>query len=156
MAFSIRLTEAERAIANSYAKLHSVSLGEAFKNALFEKIEDEYDITVAAEAYQEYVSTGKKSRPFSELKKDRVETTARFDKEFKKLDKYTQRMIAAWIDKNLEGSENPRVHGKGLTANRSGQWRYRIGDYRLICAIQDNELVILALTVGHRRTVYDQ
>lgn len=70
MAFSIRLTEAERAIANSYAKLHSVSLGEAFKNALFEKIEDEYDITIAAEAYQEYVSTGKKSRPFSELKKE--------------------------------------------------------------------------------------
>ena len=70
MAFSTRLTEAERAIANSYAKLHSVSLGEAFKNALFEKIEDEYDITVAAEAYQEYVSTGKKSRPFSELKKE--------------------------------------------------------------------------------------
>ena len=52
MAFSIRLTEAERAIANSYAKLHAVSLGEAFKNALFEKIEDEYDIAVAAEAYQ--------------------------------------------------------------------------------------------------------
>ena len=70
MAFSIRLTEAERAIANSYAKLHSVSLGEAFKNAVFEKIEDEYDMTVAAEAYQEYVSTGKKSRPFSELKKE--------------------------------------------------------------------------------------
>ena len=70
MAFSIRLTEAERAIANSYAKLHSVSLGEAFKDALFEKIEDEYDITIAAEAYQEYVSTGKKSRPFSELKKE--------------------------------------------------------------------------------------
>ena len=70
MAFSIRLTEAERAIANSYAKLHSVSLGEAFKTALFEKIEDEYDITVAAEAYQDYVSNGKKSRPFSELKKE--------------------------------------------------------------------------------------
>ena len=64
MAFSIRLTEAERAIANSYAKLHAVSLGEAFKNALFEKIEDEYDIAVAAEAYQDYVSNGKKSRPF--------------------------------------------------------------------------------------------
>jgi hypothetical protein len=70
MAFSIRLTEAERAIANSYAKLHAVSLGEAFKNALFEKIEDEYDIAVAAEAYQDYVSNGKKSRPFSELKKE--------------------------------------------------------------------------------------
>ena len=70
MAFSIRLTEAERAIANSYAKLHAVSLGEAFKNALFEKIEDEYDIAVAAEAYKDYVSNGKKSRPFSELKKE--------------------------------------------------------------------------------------
>ena len=84
----------------------------------------------------------------------KVETTARFDKEFKKLDKYTQRMITAWIDKNLEGSENPRVRGKGLTANRSGQWRYRIGDYRLICEIQDNKLVILALSIGHRRAIY--
>ncbi len=84
----------------------------------------------------------------------KVETTARFDKEFKKLDKYTPRMIAAWIDKTLEGSENPRVRGKGLTANRSGQWRYRIGDYRLICEIQDNKLVILALSIGHRRAIY--
>lgn len=84
-----------------------------------------------------------------------VETTERFDREFKKLDKYTQRMIRAWIEKNLVGCENPRKHGKGLTANRSGQWRYRIGDYRLICQINDNELVLLALSVGHRRTIYE-
>lgn len=84
-----------------------------------------------------------------------VETTARFDKDFKKLDRYTQRMIKSWIDKNLVDSENPRQHGKGLTANKSGQWRYRIGDYRLICQINDNKLVILALSVGHRREVYD-
>ena len=55
--------------------------------------------------------------------------------------------------KNLVGTENPRLHGKGLTANRSGQWRYRIGDYRLICNINDNKLIILALSVGHRRDV---
>lgn len=84
-----------------------------------------------------------------------VETTDRFDREFKKLDRYTQRMIKGWIDKNLVGCENPRQHGKGLTANRSGQWRYRIGDYRLICQIDDCKLVILALSVGHRREVYD-
>ena len=83
-----------------------------------------------------------------------VETTARFDKEFKKLDRYTQRMIKGWIDKNLIETENPRQHGKGLTADRSGQWRYRIGDYRLICHIDDNRLIILALTVGHRREIY--
>ena len=64
-------------------------------------------------------------------------------------------MIAAWIDKNLEGCDDPRVHGKGLTANRSGQWRYRIGDYRLICMIEDDRLVILALAVGHRSEIYD-
>lgn len=84
-----------------------------------------------------------------------IETTARFDKEFKKLDKYTQRMIKGWINKNLVGIENPRQFGKGLTSNRSGQWRYRIGDYRLICQIDDNRLVILALSVGHRREVYE-
>lgn len=76
-------------------------------------------------------------------------------KEFRKFDKYTQKMIRAWINKNLVGTENPRLHGKGLTANRSGQWRYRIGDYRLICNINDNKLIILALSVGHRRDVYE-
>ena len=84
-----------------------------------------------------------------------VRTTERFDREFKKLDKYTQRMIKSWIDINLEECTNPRQHGKGLAANRKGQWRYRIGDYRLICEIEDNELIILALTIGQRREVYD-
>ncbi len=85
----------------------------------------------------------------------RVETTSRFDKEFKKLDRYTMKMMKAWIEKNLVGCENPRIHGKALTANRKGQWRYRIGDYRLICEIQDNKLIILALSIGHRREIYD-
>lgn len=84
-----------------------------------------------------------------------VETTNRFDREFKKLDRYTQRMIKAWIQKNLEGCSDPRQHGKGLTANRSGQWRYRIGDYRLICQIEDEKLIILALSVGHRKNIYN-
>ena len=86
----------------------------------------------------------------------RVETSSRFDREFRKLDKYTQRMLKAWITKNLIGCEDPRVHGKGLTANRRDQWRYRIGDYRLICQIEDAQLVILALSVGHRRDIYKQ
>lgn len=87
--------------------------------------------------------------------KYRVETTPRFEKEFKKLDKYTMKMIKSWITNHLVDCENPRSFGKGLTSNRSGQWRYRIGDYRLICKINDNELIILALSVGHRRDIYD-
>ena len=67
MAFSIRLTEEERALAESYAKIHSQSLAEAFKRALFEKIEDEYDVVVAEEDYDEYVKSGQKRRPISEL-----------------------------------------------------------------------------------------
>lgn len=70
MSFSIRLTPEEKSLAESYAKLHSLSMAEAFKKALFEKIEDEYDITVADEAYNEYLQSGKKSRPVSELWKE--------------------------------------------------------------------------------------
>lgn len=70
MSFSIRLTPEEKSLAESYAKLHSMSLGEAFKTALFERIEEEYDIAVAEEAYGEYVENGRKSRPISELWKE--------------------------------------------------------------------------------------
>ncbi|SHE81305.1 type II toxin-antitoxin system RelB family antitoxin [Schwartzia succinivorans] len=67
MAFSIRLSDEERKLAESYAKLNSLSLGEAFKRALFEKIQDEYDVIVAKEARAEYVAGGKKSHPIEEL-----------------------------------------------------------------------------------------
>lgn len=70
MAFSIRLTEEERSLADSYAKIHAISIGEAFKKALFEKIEDEYDLTVANQAYDEYLKSGKKSAPIDELWKE--------------------------------------------------------------------------------------
>lgn len=70
MAFSIRLTDEEKKLADSYARLHAISLGEAFKKALFERIEDEYDLTVADEAHREYVADGKKSRPIEELWKE--------------------------------------------------------------------------------------
>lgn len=70
MSFSIRLTPEEKSLAESYAKLHALSLGEAFKNALFEKIEDECDIAIAEEAHNEYVKGGQNSRPISALWED--------------------------------------------------------------------------------------
>ena len=72
-----------------------------------------------------------------------------------KCDKYTSKMIYAWLDKNLDGCENPRAHGKGLTANKSGLWRYRIGDYRLIADIQDDKVIILILEIGHHSKIYE-
>ncbi len=83
-----------------------------------------------------------------------VEFTKDALKSLKKLDKYTALLITAWIRKNLEGCEDPRAFGKGLTANRSGKWRYRIGDYRLIADINEERVLILILEIGHRRDIY--
>ncbi len=83
-----------------------------------------------------------------------IKTTERFDKEFKKLDRATQRLIGNWIQKNLVTNKNPKEKGKGLTSNRSGQWRYRIGDYRLLCTIEEEELLITTISVGHRKDIY--
>ncbi|XVH00113.1 type II toxin-antitoxin system RelE/ParE family toxin (plasmid) [Eubacteriales bacterium KG127] len=76
-------------------------------------------------------------------------------KQLLKLDNSVQRLIKAWIDKNLENTNNPRVHGKGLVGDKAGYWRYRIGDYRLITEIRDSEFIIVVIKISHRREVYD-
>lgn len=86
----------------------------------------------------------------------RVVFTESARKELKKLDKYTQKIILLWLQKNLDGCSDPRIHGKALTSNRVGQWRYRIGDYRIIASIEDDKLVILVIAVGHRREIYSK
>ena len=86
--------------------------------------------------------------------KYKVLLTEKAKKALKKLDRPTAALIIGWIEKNLENCENPRQHGKGLTSNRSGQWRYRIGAYRLICEIKDKEIIILILEIGHRKDIY--
>ncbi|MGN1131480.1 MAG: type II toxin-antitoxin system RelE/ParE family toxin, partial [Ruminococcus sp.] len=77
--------------------------------------------------------------------KYKVEYTKQAVKQLKKLDKPTASLILGWIEKNLVNCENPRQHGKGLTANHKGKWRYRIGDYRLIANIEDDKILILIL-----------
>lgn len=84
----------------------------------------------------------------------RVEYSKVALKQLKKMGRFDARLITSWIGKNLEGCEDPRAHGKGLTANRSGEWRYRVGDYRILCDIKDEVLVIEAFAVGHRSSVY--
>jgi len=76
-------------------------------------------------------------------------------KALQKMDKYTSAMIYGWIDKNLDGCDNPRLYGKPLEQSLKGYWRYRIGDYRLIADIQDNLLIIEIIRAGHRRDIYE-
>lgn len=84
--------------------------------------------------------------------------TVRYEKNaqkaLKKMDKHQARLLLSWISKNLEGTENPRAHGKGLVGNKSGQWRYRVGDYRLLAHIEDDQVLILIIEIGHRREIY--
>ena len=75
-------------------------------------------------------------------------------KSLKKLDPTTVKLILGWIRKNLEGCTDPRAHGKALKGNRRGEWRYRIGDYRVIAEIQDDKILIVVLEIGHRRDIY--
>ncbi len=84
----------------------------------------------------------------------KVKLSPKAQKQLRKLDKGVASLIVRYLYKNIDGSANRREKGKRLTANRAGQWRYRVGDYRVICDIIDDELVVLAMTVGHRRDVH--
>jgi mRNA interferase RelE/StbE len=75
-------------------------------------------------------------------------------KQLRKLDATKRAIILSWMDKNIDGCDDPRVHGKGLVENHTGEWRYRIGDFRVLCDIQDDQLVVLAFKVDHRNKVY--
>lgn len=86
----------------------------------------------------------------------RLEFSKKADKQLSKMNPGVRRVIVAWLLKHIDGCEDPRAYGKGLTANLSGKWRYRIGDYRVLCEIRDGDLVVLAIDVGHRREVYEQ
>jgi mRNA interferase RelE/StbE len=82
-----------------------------------------------------------------------IELSETAKKQFKKFDNSTQKTIQKYI-KEIETLENPRSRGKSLIGNLKDLWRYRVGDYRLICEIQDNKLTILILEMGHRSTIY--
>ncbi len=76
------------------------------------------------------------------------------DKQLKKIDITQQKIIINWISKNLEDTENPRIHGKPLKGNLKEYWRYKIGDYRVIADIKDDEILIIIIEIGHRKNIY--
>lgn len=83
----------------------------------------------------------------------RVNFSDRAIKELEKLDKFTQKKIKKW-QLEIETLEDPRQRGKGLVGNLSGYWRYRIENYRLICKIFDEKLIILCVEINKRDKVY--
>jgi mRNA interferase RelE/StbE len=74
--------------------------------------------------------------------------------QLRKLDKQMARRIIDYMDERISESENPRSTGKALTGPLGDFWRYRVGDYRVICDIQDGALRVLVIQVGNRREIY--
>ena len=77
-------------------------------------------------------------------------------RELRKLDSGTQQIILRYLRERIATKEDPRRFGKPLRHNLAGLWRYRVEDYRLICRIEDDRVVVLVLQIGHRRDVYDE
>lgn len=75
-------------------------------------------------------------------------------KQIKKLSRNVQVQILDYLEHKIAILDNPRTRGEGLTANKAGLWRYRVEDYRIICQIIDDKLIILVIEVGHRREIY--
>lgn len=84
----------------------------------------------------------------------RVEYTTHALKQLRKMDRFDAHLITSWIGRHLEGCEDPRALGKGLSANRSGERRYRVGGYRILCMIGDDVLVAEVFSTGHRSEVH--
>lgn len=76
-------------------------------------------------------------------------------KSLKKMDKQVQRLIISYMDK-IALLEEPRSRGKALSANLRGFWRYRVGDYRILCQIQDEKIVICVVDINHRKNIYNR
>lgn len=83
----------------------------------------------------------------------RIEYTETARKQLKKLDKAMQKRILDYMDE-VALLENPRSRGKALVENMRGLWRYRVGDYRVICEIQESRIIISVLKIGHRKNIY--
>ena len=84
-----------------------------------------------------------------------TEYTETARKQLRKLDKQIARRILDFMDERISGERNPRDTGKALTGNLLGAfWRYRVGDFRIICDIQDERLCVLVVQIGNRREIY--
>ena len=84
----------------------------------------------------------------------RVEFDIRAEKELAALDKQIQREIVRYLRERIATEEDPRRFGKALRGGLQGLWRYRTGDYRLVCQVRDDTLVVMVVRVGHRKEVY--
>ena len=73
------------------------------------------------------------------------------ERQLRKLDRPVQKRILDWLDDRIEGCKNPRHFGEPLKGDHAGFWRYRIGDYRILCDIQDQAVIVLVIAIGHRR-----
>ena len=148
-----------QAIKNAVAKASNPTYTIKYINTSKDKIDSEAlqdieDAKLGAKLYSEYLASGSKSTSWADIKKENKIRFSDYAKEkFNELDGSIKKPIQKFLDR-LEESDDPRSSGKGLTENLSGLWRYRVKNYRLICFIQDEELIVLFLDISKRDEVY--
>jgi mRNA interferase RelE/StbE len=84
----------------------------------------------------------------------RIEITRTAEKQIMKLARPAQKAIQRFLRERLASCDDPRKWGKALHGGKHGLWRYRVGDYRLICDIRDHVISVVVLEIGHRKDVY--
>lgn len=84
-----------------------------------------------------------------------IKITEFAEKQIKKLDRAVGKKILKYLRERIANQKDPRVFGKPLLHDKTGLWRYRVENYRIICKIEDKELIVLVLRLGHRKNVYD-
>lgn len=85
----------------------------------------------------------------------RIEFLDSAKRELKNLDKRWQMVVLDYLEDEITNLDNPHNRGKALLGDKQGLWRYRVADYRIVCEIYDTELLTVAITIGHRKNVYD-
>ena len=144
---SLRLNSRDDALIRKYAELNNIDLSTFIRQAVIEKIEDEYDLELFDKVW-ELEKDGERFSHEEVLKKLGL-WSGRYSIQSQHLS--SSRKL---IKNSCFHCENPRIHGKRLQGNLNDKWRYRAYDYRILAKIEDEEVLILIIEIGHRKDIY--
>ena len=158
---TVTLSDEQFSLLKKFADEKGITPSELFRRIILDWLEDEEDIRDAEAAYQEYLKnpvTYTLAEIEAELNSNeiscKVELMPAVRDKLQTIDAPIRARIKTWIETNLEGCENPRLHGEALHGDLKDFWKYQVGDYRIIAKIFDDKVVILVVKIDKRGDIY--
>lgn len=164
---TVRLNDEEAKIYFKYSEFNNLPLSTLMKEALMEKIENEIDLKAVLD-YEKRLANNEVEFYSLEVAEKMIDYwgssmekyyTVVIErnalKQLSKIDNSQRILLLSYIKKNLDGTSNPRATGKPLKGNLKDYWRYRIGNFRIIADIVDQEVRIIIIDIGHRKEIYE-